>query len=205
MKVVSGTTQDGSRTAFLFAEDLERGDDRPRLLIAGAWCSLVVGIGWFALITATALFADLEDIGPELLVLNVVPLFGIVMAGRLLRNNDDIAAMICLVPLHLFGTLPMLGMTVISVGSVIGFMALAAVTVLTAAPPVLFWLDARAWARSSPSSFGYSGHHSGLPDSTTLGASPSRSVRIVGIDVMRSGSAASITWKGLPFSARVTT
>ncbi len=150
MKVVSGLEpqSDGSRTAFLIAEDLPRGDNRPRLLIAGAWSALVVSASWFLLITGAAMFADLEDIGPELLALTVIPLFGIFMSIHLIRNNDDIAAMICLVPLHLFGALPMLGGTVINVGSVGAFIAMACVTSLTAAPPVLFWLDARAWARS---------------------------------------------------------
>lgn len=150
MKVVSGVEpqRDGSRTAFLIAEDLPRGDDRPRLLIVGAWCALVVSTGWFLLIVGAALFIELEDIGPELLTLTVVPLFGMTMSVRLMRNNDDIGAMICLVPLHLFGALPMLGATLINVGSVAAFIAMAIVSTLTLAPPILFWLDARAWARS---------------------------------------------------------
>lgn len=148
MKVVSGATRDGSRTAFLIAEDMPRGVDRPTLLIAGAWCSLAVGIGWLVLIIGVAIFGYPEEIGPAILAGTIVPFFGIVMAARLIRDDDDIAAMISLVPLHLFGTLPMLAITLINPAGPLTFVGLACVTALTAAPPLLFWLDARSWSRS---------------------------------------------------------
>ena len=148
MKVVSGVVTDGSRTAFLIAEDCERGIDRPTLLIVGSWCSLLVSSCWLVLVSTTALFVELEDIGLELLALTVVPLFGAVMAIRLIRDTDDVAALVSLVPLHLFGTIPMLAITLINPGSPAAFAMLSLATILTAAPPILFWLDARAWARS---------------------------------------------------------
>ena len=121
--------------------------DRPPLVRAGAWCAFIVSAGWLLLIIATTALLASEDFGIELIVLAVIPLFGLVMSIRLIRNNDDVFAMFSLVPLHLLGTIPMLTVTFVGIGSLIGFAFMLCVTTLTAAPPVLFWLDARSWGR----------------------------------------------------------
>ena len=121
--------------------------DRPPLVRAGAWCAFIVSAGWLLLIIATTALLASDDFGIELIVLAVIPLFGLVMSIRLIRNNDDVFAMFSLVPLHLLGTIPMLAVTFVGIGSLLGFAFMLCVTTLTAAPPVLFWLDARSWGR----------------------------------------------------------
>ena len=122
--------------------------DRPPLVLAGAWCACLVSVGWLVLIVAiaTALVVT-EDFGAEIMILTIIPLFGLAMAIRLVRNNDDVLAMFWLVPLHLLGTIPMLTVTLVETDTLAAFVFMVCATTLTAAPPVLFWLDARSWGR----------------------------------------------------------
>ena len=118
MYIVEGRPGSIERTAFLFSDELTRAPTTPVHLIRAARSGLAVSTGW--LIALVVMFADTLmsaawaadglDSPYGVALLFPLPLFGMLCAARVLTDPDNnIGAMIVLVPFHLLMLAPNIG------------------------------------------------------------------------------------------------
>lgn len=144
------------------------GDDQPvnwlqfdgLFLRAALVTSATVSLGWvFAILLSLGSFqqtvlgeAATEEFGPRTeseplmaeLVFLLIPLFGLWMAARALRDRDDVLAIVALIPLHLLAVPASAMIAIDAIGFVVTIGALLSL-IGNLAYVVLVWLENRVW------------------------------------------------------------